>query len=115
MYYNVSSLIIINNAVYNFVKYRLMALNLKKDHFSYIFIDEASQCIELESLIPFALASSQNERAEGMLHAQIIVAGDPYQLGPVVHCKKIEHLLGNYNYRLEIMSTYKHVYQFVNN
>ena len=73
---------------------RLMALNLKKDHFSYIFIDEASQCVELESLIPFALASSQNKRGEGMLHAQIIIAGDPYQLGPVIHCKKIEHLLG---------------------
>ncbi|XP_012151887.1 putative helicase mov-10-B.1 [Megachile rotundata] len=73
---------------------RLVALNLQKDHFSYIFIDEASQCIELESLIPFTLASSENKIGKGILHAQIIIAGDPYQLGPVVRCKKIEHLLG---------------------
>ncbi|XP_076162633.1 putative helicase mov-10-B.1 isoform X2 [Ptiloglossa arizonensis] len=68
---------------------RFVSLNLRKNHFSYIFIDEASQTIELETLIPFTLTSSKND-----LHAQIIIAGDPYQLGPVIHNKKIEHLLG---------------------
>lgn len=73
---------------------RLVALNLQKDHFSYMFIDEASQCVELESLIPFTLASSKNKIGKGILHAQIIIAGDPYQLGPVIRCKRIEHLFG---------------------
>ncbi|KOC60815.1 Putative helicase mov-10-B.1 [Habropoda laboriosa] len=73
---------------------RLVKLNLYSDHFSYVFIDEASQSIELESLIPLTLISSQNKPNEGILHAQIIVAGDPHQLGPIVQCKRIEHLLG---------------------
>ncbi|XP_076618729.1 putative helicase mov-10-B.1 [Colletes latitarsis] len=73
---------------------RLVKLNLKSDHFSYIFIDEASQSIELESLIPFTLSSTQNKTCTGTLHAQIIIAGDPHQLGPVIRCKRIEHLLG---------------------
>lgn len=71
-------------------------LNLRYDHFSYIFIDEASQSIELESLIPFTLTSMPG-KTEGTLYAQIIIAGDPHQLGPVVRCRKIEHLLGEYN------------------
>nr|XP_033332456.1 putative helicase mov-10-B.1 [Megalopta genalis] len=72
---------------------RLVSLNLKSNHFSYVFIDEASQSIELESLIPITLISSRKANKEGTLHGQIILAGDPYQLGPVVWCKKIEHLL----------------------
>lgn len=81
----------------------MVALNLQKDHFSYIFIDEASQCVELESLIPFTLASSKNKIGKGILHAQIIIAGDPYQLGPVIRCKRIEHLFGEYNSRLDLV------------
>lgn len=73
---------------------RLVKLNLQYDHFSYIFIDEASQGTELESLIPFTIASSQSKVTEGTLHAQVIIAGDHQQLGPVVRCKKIQHLLG---------------------
>ncbi|CAK9815757.1 Putative helicase mov-10-B.1 [Anthophora quadrimaculata] len=73
---------------------RLIKLNLRSDHFSYVFIDEASQSIELESLIPLTLITSQNGRNEGTLHAQIVVAGDPHQLGPIIKCKRITHLLG---------------------
>ena len=73
---------------------RLVKLNLQYDHFSYIFIDEASQGTELESLIPFTIVSPQNKATEGTLHAQVIIAGDHHQLGPVVRCKKIQHLLG---------------------
>ncbi|XP_076234817.1 putative helicase mov-10-B.1 [Calliopsis andreniformis] len=71
---------------------RLAKLNLLPDHFSYIFIDEASQSMELVSLIPFTLCSSN--KTKGTLHAQIVIAGDPHQLGPIVRCKLIEHLLG---------------------
>ncbi|KOX74484.1 Putative helicase mov-10-B.1 [Melipona quadrifasciata] len=70
---------------------RLVNLKLQSDHFSYIFIDEASQNIELESLIPFIIT---NNKTEATSHAQVIIAGDPYQLGPMITCKKIEHLLG---------------------
>ncbi|XP_015432656.1 PREDICTED: putative helicase mov-10-B.1, partial [Dufourea novaeangliae] len=73
---------------------RMIKLNLRSDHFSYIFIDEASQSLELESMIPITLASTTNNNGQGILNAQIILAGDPHQLGPVVRCKKIEHLLG---------------------
>ncbi|XP_076642482.1 putative helicase mov-10-B.1 [Halictus rubicundus] len=73
---------------------RLARLNLKSDHFSYVFIDEAGQNIEVESLIPITLVSSLNKNGQGSLHAQVILAGDPYQLGPTIWCKEIEHLLG---------------------
>ncbi|KAK9309806.1 hypothetical protein QLX08_000626 [Tetragonisca angustula] len=70
---------------------RLVNLKLQNDHFSYIFIDEASQNIELESLIPLVITKN---RTEATSHVQVVIAGDPYQLGPVITCKKIEHLLG---------------------
>ncbi|CAD1469051.1 unnamed protein product, partial [Heterotrigona itama] len=70
---------------------RLVNLKLRNDHFSYIFIDEASQTIELESLIPFVITKN---KTEAISHAQVVIAGDPYQLGPMITCKKIEHLLG---------------------
>lgn len=71
-----------------------MNLKLRNDYFSYIFIDEASQNIELESLIPLVI--TKNERTEAPSYAQVVIAGDPYQLGPKVTCKIIEHLLGKY-------------------
>ncbi|XP_043507496.1 putative helicase mov-10-B.1 isoform X2 [Frieseomelitta varia] len=69
---------------------RLANLKLQTNHFSYIFIDEASQNIEIESLIPFVITKN---RTEATSHVQVVIAGDPYQLGPVISCKKIEHLL----------------------
>ncbi|XP_017877191.1 putative helicase mov-10-B.1 [Ceratina calcarata] len=72
---------------------RLVNLNLRNDHFSHIFIDEASQSTELETLIPFTTINSLSHCGE-MLQSQIIIAGDPYQLGPVVKCREIAHLFG---------------------
>ncbi|XP_003399605.4 putative helicase mov-10-B.1 isoform X1 [Bombus terrestris] len=71
---------------------RLASLKLRNDHFSYIFIDEASQSTELESLIPLMVMNSKNNTEA--LYAQIVIAGDPYQLGPLIRCTKIQHLLG---------------------
>lgn len=67
-------------------------LKLRNDHFSYIFIDEASQSTELESLIPLIVMNSKNDTEA--LYAQVVIAGDPYQLGPLIRCTKIQHLLG---------------------
>lgn len=73
----------------------MIDLNFREDHFSYVFIDEASQATEPLMLIPFALINKKSNDEEGTgFQAQIVIAGDPYQLGPVVRCKRIEHLLG---------------------
>ncbi|XP_076277788.1 putative helicase mov-10-B.1 isoform X2 [Lasioglossum baleicum] len=72
---------------------RLARLNLKSDHFSYVFIDEAGQNTEVESLIPISLVSSLNNNGQGSLRAQVVLSGDPHQLGPTIWCKEIEHLL----------------------
>lgn len=69
--------------------------NFWKNHFSYIIIDEASQATEPDMLIPLAVTNQAKDEEIGF-QAQIVIAGDPYQLGPVVCCKRIEHLLGKF-------------------
>ncbi|XP_058807139.1 putative helicase MOV-10 [Phymastichus coffea] len=73
---------------------RLLFLNFKEKHFSYVFIDEAGQATEPEALIPFNLLSSIKEGRIGRLHSQVIIAGDPYQLGPGIQSKLAESILG---------------------
>ncbi|XP_029161230.1 putative helicase mov-10-B.1 [Nylanderia fulva] len=74
---------------------RLNAINFKENHFSYIIIDEASQAIEPEMLIPLTIThqKNENERPEHF-GAQIVIAGDPYQLGPRVRSKWSKHFFG---------------------
>ena len=54
-------------------------LGLKQGHFTHCVIDEAGETTEPQSMVPIGLLgmSSENE-------AQIILAGDPKQLGPVL-------------------------------
>lgn len=61
---------------------RLVQAKIAAKHFSYIFIDECGSAKEISALIPIAgIATFGNE-----ITANIILAGDPRQLGPVIQC-----------------------------
>ncbi|NXX82385.1 M10L1 helicase, partial [Urocolius indicus] len=49
---------------------------IRPGHFTHLFLDEAGQATEPESLIPIGLISEAN--------GQIVLVGDPKQLGPVI-------------------------------
>ena len=54
-------------------------LGLNEGHFTHCFIDEAGETTEPEAMIPIGLLGSSE-------NSQIILAGDPKQLGPVLQC-----------------------------
>ncbi|XP_069686135.1 putative helicase mov-10-B.1 isoform X2 [Periplaneta americana] len=62
---------------------RLVTGGIPAGHFSHLFIDESSQAMEPETLVPVGgLFTSEKEK--GKLFGQLVLAGDPKQLGPVL-------------------------------
>lgn len=57
----------------------LMHLRFRKGHFSHIVIDEAGQSVETETLIPITFLTKDQ--------GQVVLAGDPEQLGPIISSK----------------------------
>ncbi|XP_061496210.1 RNA helicase Mov10l1 isoform X2 [Rhineura floridana] len=51
-------------------------IGIRLGHFTHVFVDEAGQASEPECLIPLGLISEMN--------GQIVLSGDPMQLGPVI-------------------------------
>jgi hypothetical protein len=58
-------------------------------HFTHVFIDECGQALEPGALVP--VAGILGKATKNRLGGQIILAGDPLQLGPVCHSKKAEN------------------------
>ncbi|BGO95755.1 hypothetical protein NBRC10512_001591 [Rhodotorula toruloides] len=54
----------------------LAGVGLPKGHFSHIFVDEAGQATEPQTFLPLSLAGDRTK---------VVLAGDPHQLGPVIH------------------------------
>lgn len=73
---------------------RLLKAKFRENHFSYIIIDEASQAIEPETIIPLMLACTKSESNNSSLQAQVVIAGDHCQLGPALQSKIAQPLLG---------------------
>ncbi|XP_050240644.1 probable RNA helicase SDE3 isoform X2 [Quercus robur] len=60
----------------------LYAEDVKQGHFSHIFLDEAGQASEPETMIPIASLCQRK--------TVVVLAGDPMQLGPVIYSKEAE-------------------------
>jgi len=55
------------------------AMGVQRGHFSHIFIDEAGQALEPEAMISIRTMAGQE--------TNIVLSGDPKQLGPIVHSR----------------------------
>lgn len=61
----------------------LYNMGFPRGHFSHVLVDEAGQATEPEIMIPLNFIHSD--------HGQVILAGDPMQLGPVVLSKLADY------------------------
>lgn len=70
---------------------RLVSGGIPDQHFTHVFIDEAGQSLQPECVVPLAgMFSTETPRG-----GQLVLAGDPQQLGPVLRSPvAIQHGLG---------------------
>ncbi|XP_059188712.1 putative helicase mov-10-B.2 [Centropristis striata] len=62
---------------------RLLSGGIPPGHYTYIFVDEAGQSTETECIIPIAGLMNQQK-------CQVVLAGDPKQLGPIITSRVAE-------------------------
>ena len=60
--------------------FRLVSSGIPDQHFTHVFIDEAGQALQPECVVPLAGMFSTETKEGG----QLVLAGDPQQLGPVL-------------------------------
>lgn len=60
---------------------RMTQGEISSEHFSHVFIDEAGSTTETQTLVAIAGLCSSS----GRINANVTLAGDPKQLGPVIH------------------------------
>lgn len=81
---------------------RLAQGNISKNHFTHLFIDECESAAETYTLIPIVgVCSSFNS-----INANIVLSGDPQQLGPIVR--------SNISKNLELSMSIEHCYAIFN-
>ncbi|CAM9845925.1 unnamed protein product [Bubo scandiacus] len=74
---------------------RLVSANFPPGFFSHVFIDEGGQAVEPESVVAIAGLLSAMDQETNPNGGQLVLAGDPQQLGPVLRSPlAIEHGLG---------------------
>ncbi|NWH79231.1 M10L1 helicase, partial [Piaya cayana] len=74
---------------------RLVSANFPAGFFSHVFIDECGQAVETESVVAIAGLLSAMDQKTNPKGGQLVLAGDPQQLGPVLRSPlAIEHGLG---------------------
>ncbi|NXT73720.1 SDE3 helicase, partial [Zapornia atra] len=74
---------------------RLVSANFPPGFFSHVFIDECGQAVEPESVVAIAGLLTAMDLKTNPNGGQLVLAGDPQQLGPVLRSPlAIEHGLG---------------------
>ncbi|XP_074781521.1 helicase MOV-10 [Athene noctua] len=74
---------------------RLVSANFPPGYFTHVFIDEGGQAVEPESAVAIAGLLSAMDQETNPNGGQLVLAGDPQQLGPVLRSPlAIEHGLG---------------------
>ncbi|XP_069489430.1 helicase MOV-10 isoform X2 [Ambystoma mexicanum] len=63
---------------------RLVSANFPRDHFSHVFIDESGHAVEPECVTAIAGILSAMDPRSNTVGGQLVLAGDPKQLGPIL-------------------------------
>lgn len=79
---------------------RFAQASISPTFFDYIFIDECGSAKEISALVPIAGVCTEGSK----IHASIILAGDPKQLGPVVRMEYLKQTVHNTSLLDRLMS-----------